>query len=75
MTARRARRPKCTLVVQHGIGSKDQHTGFIPSEKGTPTVRSVRKAEGLEAETARLPKKRRWSESRSLKMPTEAHQP
>ena len=29
----------------------------IPSDKGTPTVRSVRKAEGLEVETARLPTK------------------
>ena len=30
----------------------------VPSDKGTPTARSVRKAEGLELETARLPTKR-----------------
>ena len=49
--------------------------GFTPSEKSTPIVRSVRKAEGLEAETARLPKRRTWSEFRSFKMPMEADQP
>jgi Prealbumin-like fold domain len=54
--ARRARRPECTLVEHRGIGRSDEDTGH-PTDKSTPTARSVRKAEGLDAETAGLPKR------------------
>ena len=46
-----------------------------PADKSTPIVRSVRKAEGLDAETARLPKKKSSSGFPLTQMPTEAYEP
>jgi hypothetical protein len=42
--------------------AQTRDTRTLCFDKSTPIVRSVRKAEGLEAETARLPKKRNWSQ-------------
>jgi hypothetical protein len=69
-----------------GRGGRDACSSYNPAtvaptrerealcfDKSTPIVRSVRKAEGLEAETARLPKKRKWSAAGSFQMPTEAY--
>lgn len=59
-----------------GIGSTDEgHEVTNCSDKSTPIARSVRKAEGLEGETARLPKKRNRSAAGSFQMPTEAYLP
>ena len=57
-----------------GIGSTDERRANSHcSDKSTPIARSVRKAEGLEAETARLPKKRKLERKSSIQMPTEAY--
>jgi hypothetical protein len=62
------------LVAHPGIATQTREARSTLPRKSTPIVRSVRKAVGLEAETARLPRKRRWSAAAHFRMPTEAYQ-
>src|SRR5437763_5124014 len=58
---RLAGRRRAALHLPCATGVSRRSTMTNPSDKGTPTARSVRKAEGLERETARPPKATRRS--------------